>query len=160
MTLIGEVNKSAQSSAFGFFVRTGSRDEDLKINGVSHFLEHMVFKGTDRLSSLEVNEAFDKTGAQYNAFTSEENTVFFAAFLPEYLDQITKLWIELMRPALRTEDFNIEKNVIKEEIAMYKDQPSYDVMDRCRAIYFDRHPLGHSVLGSVESIDAMTDQKF
>ena len=160
LTVIGEINKSAKSSAFGFFVKTGARDEDLKINGVSHFLEHMIFKGTDRLSALEVNEAFDKTGAQYNAFTSEENTVFYAAFLPEYLDQLTRLWIELMRPALRTEDFNIEKQVIKEEIAMYKDQPSYDVMDRCRAIYFAGHPGGHSVLGSVESIDAMTAEQM
>ena len=160
LTVIGEVNKSAKSSAFGFFVRTGARDEELKINGVSHFLEHMVFKGTDRLSTLEVNEAFDKTGAQYNAFTSEENTVFYAAFLPEYLDQLTKLWIELMRPALRTEDFNIEKQVIKEEIAMYKDQPSFDVMDRCRALYFDGHPCGHSVLGSVETVDVMTAEQM
>ena len=136
LTVIGEVNKSAKSTAVGFFVRTGARDEDLKINGVSHFLEHMVFKGTERLSPFAVNEAFDKTGAQYNAFTSEENTVFYAAVLPEYLAEITQLWVEMMRPALRTEDFNIEKQVIKEEIAMYKDQPNFDVMDRCRELYF------------------------
>jgi predicted Zn-dependent peptidase len=156
LTIIGEINKNAKSSAIGFLVRTGSRDEDLKINGVSHFLEHMVFKGTDRLSTFAVNEAFDKTGAQYNAFTSEENTVFYAAVLPEYLAEITHLWIELMRPALRTEDFNIEKHVIKEEIAMYKDQPNYDAYDKCRSLYFGGHPCGHSVLGSEESIEAMT----
>lgn len=160
LTIIGEVNKSAKSTAVGFFVRTGSRDEDLKINGVSHFLEHMVFKGTERLSPFAVNEAFDKTGAQYNAFTSEENTVFYAAVLPEYLAEITQLWIEVMRPALRTEDFNIEKQVIKEEIAMYKDQPNFDVMDRCRELYFAGHPCGHSVLGSGESIDAMTAEQM
>jgi predicted Zn-dependent peptidase len=156
LTVIGEVNKSAESCAVGFFVKTGARDESSQINGVSHFLEHMVFKGTDRLSALAVNEEFDKTGAQYNAFTSEENTVFYAAVLPEYLEEITKLWIELMRPALRTEDFNIEKQVIKEEIAMYKDQPNYDVFDRCRMLYFDKHPCGNSVLGSEENIEALT----
>lgn len=160
LTIIGEVNKSAKSTAVGFFVRTGARDEDLKINGVSHFLEHMVFKGTERLSPFAVNEAFDKTGAQYNAFTSEENTVFYAAVLPEYLPEITQLWIEMMRPVLRTEDFNIEKNVIKEEIAMYKDQPNFDVMDRCRELYFAGHPCGHSVLGSEECIDAMTAEQM
>lgn len=160
LTIIGEVNKSAKSAAVGFFVRTGARDEDLKINGVSHFLEHMVFKGTERLSPFAVNEAFDKTGAQYNAFTSEENTVFYAAVLPEYLAEITQLWIEMMRPALRTEDFNMEKNVIKEEIAMYKDQPNFDVMDRCRELYFAGHPCGHSVLGSEECIDAMTAEQM
>jgi len=120
----------------------------------------MVFKGTQRLSPFEVNEAFDRTGAQYNAFTSEENTVFYAAVLPEYLAEITKLWIEMMRPSLRTEDFNIEKNVIKEEIAMYKDQPNYDVLDRCRALYFGGHPCGHSVLGTEETIDAMTAEQM
>jgi predicted Zn-dependent peptidase len=160
LTVIGEVNKSAKSSAVGFFVRTGSRDEDLRINGVSHFLEHMVFKGTERLSPFAVNEAFDKTGAQYNAFTSEENTVFYAAILPEYLAEITRLWIEMMRPALRTEDFNIEKQVIKEEIAMYKDQPNYDVLDRCRSFYFGGHPCGHSVLGTDETIDTMTAEQM
>ncbi len=155
LDIIGEVNHSAQSSAVGFFVRTGSRDESKEISGVSHFLEHMLFKGTDKLSALEVNEAFDRTGAQFNAFTSEENTVFYAAVLPEYLEEVTGLWAELMRPALRDDDFNIEKNVIKEEIAMYKDLPQFDVMDRCRALYFDGHPCGNSVLGTEESIDAM-----
>ena len=160
LTVIGEINKSAKSSAVGFFVKTGARDEDLSVNGVSHFLEHMLFKGTEKLSSVAVNEAFDRTGAQYNAFTSEENTVFYAAILPEYLAEITRLWIELMRPALRTDDFNVEKQVIKEEIAMYKDQPNYDVFDRCRALYFGGHPCGHSVLGSEESVEGLTAEQM
>ena len=160
LVVIGELNKSAKSAAVGFFVRTGSRDETGLISGVSHFLEHMLFKGTEKLSAIEVNEAFDRTGAQYNAFTSEENTVFYAAVLPEYLEEVTGLWTELMRPALRDEDFNIEKNVIKEEIAMYKDLPSFDVMERCRTLYFDGHPCGNSVLGSEQSIDNLTAQQM
>jgi predicted Zn-dependent peptidase len=156
LAVIGEINKSAKSAAVGFFVKTGSRDETEQINGVSHYLEHMLFKGTDKRSALEVNEAFDRTGAQFNAFTSEENTVFYAAVLPEYMVEVTQLWAELMRPALRDEDFNIEKNVIKEEIAMYQDTPSFDVMDRCRTLHFDSHPCGNSVLGSEESIDDLT----
>jgi predicted Zn-dependent peptidase len=153
---VGEVNPAAKSAAVGFFVRTGARDEMPQVNGVSHFLEHMLFKGTDRLDAFEVNEAFDSRGAQFNAFTSEEQTVFYAAVLPEYLIEITALWAELMRPALRDEDFNIEKNVIKEEIAMYQDTPSFDVVDRCRSLHFDTHPCGNSVLGTVPSIDALT----
>ena len=160
LDLVGEVNEAAKSAAVGFFVKTGSRDETEQINGVSHFLEHMLFKGTERLSAFEVNEAFDRTGAQFNAMTSEENTVFYAAVLPEYLEDVTKLWIELMRPALRDEDFSIEKNVIKEEIAMYKDMPSFDVMDRCRTLHFDGHPCGNSVLGSEESIDGLTAEQM
>ena len=160
LVLIGEVNASAKSTAVGFFVKTGSRDETEQINGVSHFLEHMLFKGTDTLSALEVNEAFDRTGAQFNAFTSEENTVYYAAVLPEYLAEVTGLWAELMRPALRDDDFDIEKDVIKEEIAMYKDQPGFDVMDRCRTLHFDGHPCGNSVLGSDESISDLTAEQM
>ena len=160
LCLIGEVNKSAKSAAVGFFVKTGARDETKEINGVSHFLEHMLFKGTEKLNAFEVSEAFDKRGAEFNAATGEEYTIFYARVLPEYLVEITGLWIDLMRPSLRDEDFDIEKNVIKEEIAMYKDLPSFDVMDRCRNLYFDGHPCGNSVLGSNESIDGLTSKQM
>ncbi len=160
LAVVGEVNKAAQSAAVGFFVKTGARDETAQINGVSHFLEHMLFKGTEDLSALEVNEAFDRTGAKFNAFTSEENTVFYAAVLPEYLLEVTELWTKLMRPTLRTEDFEIEKNVIKEEIAMYQDHPQFDVIDRCRNIHFKDHPCGHSVLGTNESITDLTAEQM
>jgi predicted Zn-dependent peptidase len=160
LVLIGEVNPPAKSAAVGYFVRTGARDETLDLNGVSHFLEHMLFKGTERLNSFQVNEAFDRRGAQFNAFTSEEQTVFYAAVLPEYLADITTLWAELMRPALREDDFTIEKNVIKEEIAMYQDTPTFDVIDRCRSLHFGTHPCGYSVLGSVESIDGLTAEQM
>jgi len=160
LTIIGEINKAAKSVAVGFFVKTGSRDESKEINGLSHFLEHMLFKGTEKLNAFQVNEAFDRVGADFNASTSEENTIFYAKVLPEYLTEITKLWIELMRPALRDEDFNLEKNVIKEEIALYKDTPSYDVIDRCRSLHFGDHPCGNSVLGTNESIDNMTIEQM
>jgi len=160
LIIIGEVNKSAKSAAVGFFVKTGSRDESSEINGVSHFLEHMLFKGTEKLNAFEVNEAFDRTGAQFNAGTSEENTVFYAAVLPEYLVEVTELWIELMKPAFRDEDFGLEKNVIKEEIAMYKDLPSFDAMERCRSLHFERHPCGNSVLGSEDSISNLAAEQM
>jgi len=156
LTIIGEVNPNAQSTAVGFFVRTGARDETPEVNGVSHFLEHMLFKGTDALSALEVNNAFDRLGAKFNAFTSEENTVYYAAVLPEYLMDVSTLWMQLMRPSLRNDDFNIEKNVILEEIAMYKDLPQFEVMDRARALHFGSHPCGYSVLGTNESISSLT----
>ena len=156
LTLIGEINPAAQSAALGFFVRTGARDESPEISGVSHFLEHMLFKGTQTLSALEVNEAFDRLGAKYNAFTSEENTVYYAAVLPEYLDAVTALWAQLMRPSLRKEDFDLEKQVILEEIAMYLDMPEFLVFDRGRELFFKDHPCGHSVLGSIESITDLT----
>ncbi|MBN1787397.1 MAG: insulinase family protein [Sedimentisphaerales bacterium] len=156
LNVIGEVNKHALSAAIGFFVRTGSRDETDDISGVSHFLEHMLFKGTDNISAHEVNRIFDDLGAQYNAHTTEENTVYYAAVLPEQLQEVTKLWCQLMRPSLRDEDFDIEKNVILEEIAMYKDYPQFEVIEKCRNLHFGSHPCGRSVLGTVESITALT----
>ena len=160
LQLIGEVNTHAKSAAVGFFVKSGSRDEVPEVSGVSHFLEHMMFKGTEKMDALEVNAAFDATGAQFNAFTSEEQTVYYASVLPEYLARVTGLWIDLMRPSLRDEDFDLEKNVIKEEIAMYQDMPNFEVMDRCRSLHFDSHPCGNSVLGTVDSIDALTSQQM
>ncbi|HEG44144.1 MAG TPA: insulinase family protein, partial [Phycisphaerales bacterium] len=160
LTIVGEVNPAAQSAAVGFFTRAGARDETDAINGVSHFLEHMMFKGTEDLSALEVNEAFDRLGAKFNAFTSEENTVYYAAVLPEYIEEVTELWSKLMRPSLRDDDFNMEKNVIKEEIAMYKDLPQFDVMDQARALHFRGHRCSQSVLGSNESIDALTSEQM
>lgn len=84
LRVIAEVNPEAKSLALGYFVKTGSRDEAPAESGISHFLEHMVFKGTLRRDALEVNLEFDRMGAQYNAFTSEENTVYYAAVLPEF----------------------------------------------------------------------------
>lgn len=160
LTIIGEINNNAQSASVGFFTKTGARDENSSISGVSHFLEHMMFKGTETMDYLQVNQAFDRTGAKFNAFTSEENTVYYAAVLPEYLQDVAKLWCQLLRPCLREEDFNIEKNVIKEEIAMYKDMPQFEVFDNARSLHFDKHPCGNSVLGTNESIDNMTNQQM
>lgn len=155
LNIIGEVHPASQTAAMGFFVRTGSRDETPEVSGVSHFLEHMMFKGTDELNWQQVNEAFDGIGAKFNAFTGEENTVYYAAVLSEFLPDVTKLWCKLMRPSLRDEDFNIEKNVIQQEIAMYKDMPQFEVLDQARALHFKGHSCGNSVLGTEASIAAM-----
>ena len=160
LVVIGEVMETARSAAVGYFVRTGSRDENEKIAGTSHFLEHMMFKGTPTRTALEVNRQFDEMGAKYNAFTSEENTVSFAAVLPEYQERVLALWSDVMRPSLREEDFEMEKGVICEEIAMYKDQPHFDVVDRCRRLHFGEHGCGNSVLGSAESIQALTAEQM
>lgn len=155
LTIIGETSPSAKSVAAGFFVRTGSRDETPEVCGVSHFLEHMVFKGTPRRTAFDVNRDFDRIGASYNAFTSEENTVFYAAVLPEYLPQTVDILADILRPSLRQEDFDTEKNVIIEEIGMYDDQPSWSAYDQARRYYFGAHPLGNSILGTPATITAL-----
>jgi len=160
LTVIAEPRGSAASMAAGFFVRTGARDETPDIAGVSHFLEHMVFKGTDRRGPLEVNREFDSMGANYNAFTSEENTVFYGAVLPEYQDGLLDLLCDILRPSLRAEDFDLEKNVILDEIARYRDMPRYRIYEMLLAEYFRPHPLGHSVLGSTESVGALTAEQM
>src|SRR5437588_7819653 len=156
LQIIGETSPSARSVALGFFVRTGSRDETRDVSGVTHFLEHMVFKGTPRRTALDVNLDFDRIGANYNAFTSEENTVFYAAILPEYLPQAVDILADILRPSLRNEDFDMEKKVIIEEIGMYDDQPMMAAYDRPKRIYFDKHPLGNTILGTKESVSALT----
>jgi predicted Zn-dependent peptidase len=162
LEVVAESNPEARSTALGFFVKTGARDESDEVAGVSHFLEHMVFKGTPTRSADDVNREFDEMGAHYNAFTSEEKTVYYAAVLPEYQHAAVELLSDILRPSLRDDDFNTEKQVIIEEIKMYEDQPPFGADDRCKALHFGRHPLARSVLGTVQSItdlrvDAMRD---
>ena len=156
LQLIGETSPAARSVAVGYFVRTGSRDETPAEAGVSHFLEHMMFKGTPRRTAFDVNLDFDRIGASYNAYTSEENTVYYAALLPEYLPRGIDILSDILRPSLREADFATEKNVILEEIEMYEDQPGSVAWDRARKLYYQTHPLGNSVLGTKESVGALT----
>ncbi|MHC4294808.1 MAG: M16 family metallopeptidase [Planctomycetota bacterium] len=155
LTIVAEVNPHAASMAAGFFVLTGSRDETKEINGVSHFLEHMVFKGTQRRNAFDVSREFDELGANYNAFTSEENTVYYGAVLPEFQMRLLDLLGDMLRPALREEDFELEKNVIIDEIAMYQDVPKFRVYDKLMGTHFSPHPLGNSILGTNDSIGGM-----
>ena len=160
LTLIAEVSSEARSAAMGYFVRTGARDETAEESGVSHFLEHMVFKGPEDMDAYAVNLAFDRMGAQYNAFTSEENTVYYGAVLPEMLPELLALFTRLMRPALREGDFETERKVILEEIALYEDRPEFVAFERARERYFRGHPLANRVLGTRESIQAMTRERM
>ena len=156
LEIVAEANGEAHSAGLGFFVRAGSRDETDQLAGVSHFLEHMVFKGTPRRTADDVNREFDEMGAHYNAFTSEENTVYYAAVLPECQDRCIELLADIMRPSLREEDFNTEKQVIIEEICMYEDQPPYGADDKIKAIHLGRHPLARSVLGTEQTIGSLS----
>ncbi|MEM1424530.1 MAG: pitrilysin family protein, partial [Planctomycetota bacterium] len=152
LTVVGEIDPDAVSAACGFFVRTGARDEAPEVMGVSHFLEHMMFKGTDARTAEQVNSDFDNLGADHNAFTSSELTCFYASVLPERLPQAFEVLADIMRPALRTEDFDTEKGVILEEIAMYKDSPFWVLYERAMEEYYADHPLGHRVLGTDDTI--------
>lgn len=160
LEVVAELNDEAYSVAFGFYVKTGARDETADVSGVSHFLEHMAFKGTDRFSAEDVNRIFDEYGADYNAMTGEESTVFYSSVLPEYLPQTFELQSSILFPTLRQDDFDMEKKVILEEIGMYEDQPSSVAYDRAMQLHFRGHNLGQSVLGSVESVSALTSEQM
>lgn len=158
LQIIGETIPTSRSVGVGFFVNTGARDETAMESGVSHFLEHMMFKGSKRRTALEVNLEFDRIGADYNAYTSEEQTVYYASVLPEYLTKAIDIWTDILRPTLRKADFDMEKQVILEEIEMYADNPAIMAWENARSIYFENHPLGQSVLGTTESVTALTDE--
>ncbi|MEX0776344.1 MAG: pitrilysin family protein [Phycisphaeraceae bacterium] len=156
LTIIAECNDEAHTSAVGYFVKTGARDEERPIMGVSHFLEHMMFKGTLRgRTGEDVNREFDEIGANYNAFTSHEMTVFYAHVLPEYLPRAIDLLGDMLRPALRDSDFDMEKNVILEEIGMYEDRPQWRLQDTLLEHFYNQHPLSFRVLGTSDTIKAL-----
>jgi predicted Zn-dependent peptidase len=155
LTVLADPDPAAHTAAVGFFVQTGARDEPRELMGVSHFLEHMMFKGTARRSAEDVNREFDEMGADYNAFTGHECTVYYAHVLPEFLPRAVDLIGDMLRPALREEDFSVEKKVILEEIGMYEDRPQWRLQDYLLECHFGGHPLGFRVLGTTASIGAL-----
>lgn len=160
LTIIAEIAPAAASMAAGFFVQTGSRDETPEIAGLSHFLEHMIFKGTPRRSAAQVNLELDEIGANYNAGTSTEDTIYYGAALPEFQDRLLDVLCDIMRPSLRQEDFDVEKGVILEEIAMLDDVPQFRLSEMLMELHFANHPLGNSVRGTAESIRGITCQQM
>jgi predicted Zn-dependent peptidase len=128
LTILAESNSANVSAGIGFFVRTGARDETERESGVSHFLEHMMFKGTPTRSAV----------------------------IPEKFNAMQELLSDMMRPALDPEEFSMEKKVILEEIALYRDRPHFYLFERAFKDYFGAHPAGNSVLGSDESISAVS----
>jgi predicted Zn-dependent peptidase len=155
LDIVAERNPDAHSVAVGLFVKTGSRDEQASVNGVSHFLEHMMFKGSSKYTWEDVNRIFDEIGAKYNAFTSQEMTAYYANVLPEFTEKAIEHLSHLLRPAIRVEDFTTEKKVILEEIAMYLDDPGHRLYEKLMEAHFGNHPLSMSVLGSAESIQKL-----
>jgi predicted Zn-dependent peptidase len=160
LEVIAELNDQAHSVAAGFFVKTGSRDETAELAGVSHFLEHMTFKGTTLRDALAVNRDFDRVGAKHNAQTSEEDTFYHLTCLPEYLPQAFDILADILRPTLREDDFETEKQVIIEEIRMYLDNPMSVAYEAAKTAHFGQHPLGNSILGTVDSIEALRAEQM
>jgi predicted Zn-dependent peptidase len=149
--VVTEEVPSVRSVALGLWVRTGSRDETPAQAGVSHFLEHLLFKGTPRFSAIEISERFDGLGASVNAATGKETTHLHARFLDEHTDEVFDLLAEMLLTPTFPE-IDSERDVVLEEIAMYDDEPQDRVHDVLADAVFDSHPLGRRVLGEAEVI--------
>jgi predicted Zn-dependent peptidase len=153
LRVVTETVPAVRSVALGMWVRTGSRDETPAQAGVSHFLEHLLFKGTEQHSAIEISELFDGMGAATNAATSKETTHLHARFLDEHTNEAFDLMAEmLLAPSLPPGEIDSEREVVLEEIAMYEDEPSDRVHDVLAEAIHGEHPLGRRVLGRAEVI--------
>jgi predicted Zn-dependent peptidase len=151
---VTEAMPSVRSIALGFWVRAGSRDEDHEHAGISHFLEHLLFKGTDRFSSREIDEAFDAMGAEVNAGTGKETTSVYSRFLDNHLERAFDVLQDMvLRPAYP--DIDSERQVVIEEIAMYEDEPQDKVHDVLSGAIFGDHALGRPIIGRAEVVSSI-----
>jgi predicted Zn-dependent peptidase len=162
LRVFSEPLEEATSVALGVWIRAGSRDERDEVAGISHLMEHMLFKGTPDMDALGVAQAFEGIGAQENAATGEEYTVLYARFLPEHLGRALDIMSDMvLRPTLV--DLEREREVIVEEIRMYEDRPDQLADEYLSGLIFHDDPLGRPIIGSAETVrgvDRETLQTF
>jgi predicted Zn-dependent peptidase len=151
LRIFSEPLSEATSVALGVWIRAGSRDERDEVAGITHLMEHMLFKGTPSMNALGIAEAFESIGAQENAATGEEYTVLYARFLPEHLERALDIMSDMvLRPTLV--DLEREREVIVEEIRMYEDRPDQLADEYLSGLIFHGDPLGRPIIGSVETV--------
>lgn len=157
LTVVTEAMPAVRSVALGFWVGIGSRDEPDHRAGASHFLEHLLFKGTEARTAHSIAEAVDEVGGDMNAFTGRENTSFELRLLSEHLDLGLDILSDIMwSPSFRPDEVDAERQVILEELRLSGDEPDEEVHDLLLEALFPAHPLGRNVLGTETSVGAMT----
>ncbi|ADP32186.1 M16 family metallopeptidase [Bacillus atrophaeus] len=150
-----ENNPTVRSVAIGVWIGTGSRHETPEINGISHFLEHMFFKGTSTRSARDIAESFDRIGGQVNAFTSKEYTCYYAKVLDEHANYALDVLADMFfHSSFDENELKKEKNVVYEEIKMYEDAPDDIVHDLLSKATYGNHSLGYPILGTEETLDS------
>lgn len=160
LQIIIEKMPDVRSAAAGFFVRTGARNETPEVAGISHFLEHMMFKGTAKRTWRDITVDFDHMGSDYNAFTSEERTVYYGWVRRADIGRQIELLADMMRSTLPEDEFNTEKNVVLEEIAMAKDHLEHLAVDFLQEKVFAGHPFAWPVLGYEQTIRELTHDRM
>ncbi len=150
---------SLRSVSFGIWVKNGSRNEQDHNGGISHFIEHMLFKGTDRFSAAEIADTFDGIGGSVNAFTAREYTCYYVKVLDQHLPLAVDVLADMFfRSAFDKNELDKERNVILEEIAMYDDTPDDMVHDLIAKAAYGSHPLAYSILGTESNLNAMSSE--
>jgi len=149
------------SVSVGLWIGIGSRYEPLELNGVSHFIEHMVFKGTKRRSAKEISQTIEGLGGYLNAFTGEETTCFYCRAGHERFEELLDVLMDmLLHSEFAPEEIEKERRVIKEEIAMYLDEPQHHVQELLNATLWPRQPLGRPITGTKETLEALSRDKL
>jgi predicted Zn-dependent peptidase len=156
VTIVSEEVPSVHSVAVGFWVKTGSRFEEPEDAGLSHLIEHLLFKGTAKRDAKQIAEAIEEVGGQLNAFTSKEYTCYYARVLAEHLPLAVDVLSDMLFKSLfREEDLEREKRVVAEEINMYEDTPDDIIHDYFSQTIWDGHPLGRPIIGTMESLSGI-----
>jgi predicted Zn-dependent peptidase len=151
--------EEATSVSLGVWIRAGSRDERDEVAGITHLMEHMLFKGTPRLDALGIAQAFESIGAQENAATGEEYTVLYARFLPEHLERALDIMSDMvLHPTLA--DLEREREVIVEEIRMYEDRPDQMADEHLSSLIFHGDPLGRPIIGYVDTVRGVDHERL
>lgn len=151
--VISEQIPGVQSVALGIWIIAGSRFENRQNNGISHFIEHMVFKGTRNRSAFEIAKSLESVGGSLNAFTSKESTCYIAQILDRNLPLAIEVIADLIQnPSFSPDDIEKEKNVVFDEISSVEETPEELVHEYFQGVVFSKHPLGYSVLGSREIV--------
>jgi predicted Zn-dependent peptidase len=161
LRVITEAVPAMRSVSFGIWVGVGSRDESRQVSGVSHFLEHLLFKGTRRRGALQISSAIEAVGGETNAFTTKEYTCYYARVLDSDLPLAIDVMCDLVVDSvLAPSDVETERGVILEEIAMHDDEPGEEVHDLFAESVYGDHPLGRLISGTVDTVSAMSRRQI
>ncbi|OEJ24703.1 zinc protease [Streptomyces agglomeratus] len=161
LRIVTETLPSVRSATFGIWAHVGSRDETPALNGATHYLEHLLFKGTEKRSALDISSAIDAVGGEMNAFTAKEYTCYYARVLDTNLPLAIDIVCDMLTGSLiRAEDVDAERGVILEEIAMTEDDPGDVVHDLFAKTMFGDTPLGRPVLGTVDTVEALSADRI
>jgi predicted Zn-dependent peptidase len=159
LRVVTETIDSVRSLTVGIWIKTGSRNESVKVAGITHFLEHMLFKGTDRRTAFDIVQGIESVGGYLNAFTSSEYTCYYIRCLDTELDKAIDVLFDMVQNStLPDEEITKEKKVVIEEMKMYRDNPDDYIFEEFTAQIFNQHPLGRPIIGYEETVSAFTRQ--